>query len=278
MDQHGTDPEDRDGRQAGQHRSERRGPAADPGELGERLVRRGTERQDALAVPIRAVEGHEVGHAGELVDDRRPQLAPRHHQRQRGPSRQPPSGHRKEHTGERHEREQHEPEHWIEHADDQAREGDDRRGDDGRDHDPDVEVLEGVDVGDDPAEQVAASLAGQDRGRDRFDRRVEPDAKVGQDVEGRPVGDVSLEVPEGRAGDREDADGRDRQRDVRDVRHECRLRDQVGRHGHERHIRADREEPEARTDRDPAPVPGEEADQSTERRHGNSRAVASSRA
>ena len=76
--------------------------------------------------------------------------------------------------------------------------------------DPDVEVLERLDVGDDPGEQVAAPARRQPGRGERLDRGEEPDPQVGQDRERRAVGHVPLEVAERGPPDGEDADGGDR--------------------------------------------------------------------
>ena len=123
---------------------------------------------------------------------------------------------------------------------------------DGRHDDPDVEVLERLDVGDDPGQQVATPPVGQAGGRQRLDRGEEPDAQVGQDLERRAVGDVALEVAEGGPRDRQDPDAGDDERDLGDVRDQRGLRDEVGRHRHEGDVRPDGEEAQHRPDRDPA--------------------------
>ena len=70
------------------------------------------------------------------------------------------------------------------------------RGDHRRDDDAGVEVLERVDVGHDPRQQVAAAVSGQAGRGERLDGGEEPDPQVGQDREGRAMGHVPLEVAE----------------------------------------------------------------------------------
>ncbi len=122
----------------------------------------------------------------------------------------------------------------------------DEAGDDRRDDDPDVEVLEGLDVVDDPGQQVAAAVGRQAGRGERLDRGEEPDPQVGEDPQRRLMGDDAFEVPERGTADREDADRGDRDGDVGDVRDDRGTADEVGRHRHQRDVRADRQATEAR--------------------------------
>ena len=66
------------------------------------------------------------------------------------------------------------------------------------------------------------------------------------------MSDVALEVPEGGPRDGQDPHAGDDQRDLGHIGDERRLRDQVGGHRHQGNVRADGEEAQQRSDRDPA--------------------------
>ncbi len=72
----------------------------------------------------------------------------------------------------------------------EGEQGHDRR------HDaPDVEVIQRVHVGTDPAQQVAAAMRLQQGGSQGLDTPEEPDPDRGEDPQGRVVVDKALRVP-----------------------------------------------------------------------------------
>ena len=107
-------------------------------------------------------------------------------------------GERQDDARDDQEPDQDEAEGRVERPEQQPGEDRDEDGHDRRRDDPDVEVLERLDVGDDARQQVAAATAGQPGRRERLDRGEEPDPQVGEDGERRAVGDVALEVAERR--------------------------------------------------------------------------------
>ena len=142
------------------------------------------EREDARRDGGRPVERDEVGDALDLVDEHRAQLGAGRDERHRRPratagaqtsGRTTPVSTRNADAARAQER--------IEDAQQESRERGHEGGHDRRHDDPDVEVLERLDVGDDPGQQVAAAVVGQAGRRQRLDRGEEPDPQVGQDRE-----------------------------------------------------------------------------------------------
>ena len=270
-----ADGQDRHRREAREGRRQGgRGPA-DEGQLGRRPVRRTTEGEETFPMIGGPVHRDQVGDPADLVDEHGAQLGPARDERDRRSPRQAARGDRQHDPGQDQERDQGQPEERVEGAEQDAGEGGHEDRHDGRDDDPDVEVLERLDVGDDPGQQVAAPTGRQACRGERLDRGEEPDPQVGQDRERRAMGHVPLEVAEGGPADGQHPDRGDGQRDLGHVAHDRRLRDQVGRHRHQRHVRADRQEPERRADHDPAAMPGQQPEQSPERGHGPASGLAS---
>ena len=200
------------------------------------------------------VEGDEVRQAVHLVDDRGAQLAARPDRPFRYLARQPPGQQRKDDADEHEEREEDEPERDVEDAEQHAGERGHQDRDDRRHEHADVEVLERLDIGDDPGQQVAASAGRQARRRERLDRGIEPDPHVGQDPKGRDVRRVPLEIAECRPADGQDPDGGDREGELGDVVHHGGPADEERRHRHEGDVGRDGQEAEERAGRNPAPM------------------------
>ena len=238
-----TDGEAREGRRQGGRRP------AHEGQLGHRAVRRPTEREETFSMIGGPVHRDQVGDPADLVDEHGAQLGPARDERDRRSPRQAARGDRQHDPGQDQERDQGQPEERVEDAEQHAGEGGHEDRHDGRDDDPDVEVLERLDVGDDPGQQVAAPTGRQACRGERLDRGEEPDPQVGQDRERRAMGHVPLEVAESGPADGQHPDRGDGQRDLGHVAHDRGLRDEVGRHRHQRHVRADRQEAERRADR-----------------------------
>ena len=188
----------------------------------------------------------QVGDPADLVDEHGAQLGPARDERDRRSPRQPARGDRQHDPGQDQEGDQGQPEERVEDTEQEAGKRGHEDGHDRRDDDPDVEVLERLDVGDDPGQQVAAPTGRQARRRERFDRGEEPDPQVGQDRERGAMGHVSLEIAERRPADGQHPDRGDGQRDLGHVAHDRGLRDEIRRHRHQRHVRADRQEARAR--------------------------------
>ena len=131
------------------------------------------------------VERDQVGEPADLVDERGAQLGPTRDERDRRSRDRRREATRQDDPGQDQEGDQGQPEQRVEDAEQDAGERRHEDGHDGRDEDPDVEVLERLDVGDDPGEQVAAPTGRQARRRERLDRGEEPDPQVGQDRERR---------------------------------------------------------------------------------------------
>ena len=100
-----------------------------------------------------------------------------------------------------------------------------------------------------------------------LDRGEEPDPEVGQDPERRPMGDVTLEVPERGPGDGQDAHRRDGQRDIRDVADERGATDEPRGHGHQADARADGQEAQQHARDDPPPVGHQQPELASEDGH-----------
>ena len=216
------------------------------------------------------VHRDQVGDAADLVDEHGAQLGPARDERDGRSPRQPARGDRQHDPGQDQERGQGQPEERVEGAEQHAGEGGHEDRHDGRDDDPDVEVLERLDVGDDPGQQVAAPTGRQAGRGERLDRGEEPDPQVGQDRERRAMGHVPLEVAESGPADGQHPDRGDGQRDLGHVAHDRGPRDEVGRHRHQRHVRADRQEAQRGADRDPAAMTGQQPEQAPERGHASS--------
>ena len=173
-DERDADREDRrrrrGSRAGGRVRRRRRGPAA---QLGRRPVESAPSASSALAVVGRPVEGEQVGDA--------PRPRRRASRSARRATRSRPSAGRRESRRETSGRttpvttrnaSRTTPRIGVEDAEQEAAERRHERGDDRRHDDADVEVLERVDVGDDPGEAGRrARWPVRPAGRERLDRR-----------------------------------------------------------------------------------------------------------
>jgi len=136
-----------------------------------------------------------------------------------------------------------------------------------RGQDAHVEVLQGVHVGYDAAEQVAGTVGLQPGGGQRLQRGVEPDAQVGQQAERGAVADQPLQVAEDGAGDPEEAHADDRHLDGGDGRLQGRFADDPGGGGQQTDAAANRQEAEQRGERDLPPGRSSEGQQAADRPH-----------
>jgi hypothetical protein len=102
-----------------------------------------------------------------------------------------------------------------------------------------IEVVQGVDVGTDAAQQVAAVILLQTRGSQRLEMAVEPDPQLGDQPEGGLVVDQPLRVAAGGAHDGAEPDERGRREvvdgDPGDAGHRH-GGDEPARQGHERDV------------------------------------------
>ncbi len=217
-------------------RAARRRGAHQPALLGGRVA---AERGERRRVGLRAPERQQIGHAVHAVHEPGRELPAQ--------GQQTPAGRLAEAHGEagRDEAGDREPERRgpgeserdrRQQQHEQAGNGDGREA---RPDEPRVEALQRPDVLQHAAEQVAAAVAHEPRRRERHERPEQRQPQARQQPQRHVVRREPLQVAQHRPRDAERAHADDRDRERRDRRVECGLREQPPRGAHQAHARGD---------------------------------------